>query len=214
MTVWVTHLSNFWAGVFEFCDGAQGLGPEAYDGCLLPAIAGAGVFALGAGVYEGIKALVGTPAQPGGGGTSTGSSGPAIPVSSTPVNGGGLQGPTVNPQEPAPTTNPQPAPAPRPTPEEQAPPPPAPPPPPPVKSIEIGWSGAHAGWIWMTLNGFSTGSHEYACDFASGGDASFTLGETESPQTWDNGQTCRDEESGDSVWVVVEGVASNTITVP
>jgi hypothetical protein len=66
----------------------------------------------------------------------------------------------------------------------------------------------------MTLDGFSTGSHAYTCSFASGGDATFTLTETISPETWDNGQTCFDFEAGDTVWVVVEGVASNSIRVP
>jgi surface antigen len=92
--------------------------------------------------------------------------------------------------------------------------PPPPPPPPPPRSIQIGWSGAHHGWIWMTLNGFSTGQHQYTCAFASGGNQTFTLTETSSPQSWDNGHTCYDLIHGDRVWVVVEGVASNTITVP
>jgi hypothetical protein len=91
---------------------------------------------------------------------------------------------------------------------------PPPPPPPPSKSIQIGWSGAHQGWIWMTLNGFPTGQHQYTCAFGSGGDQTFTLTETASPETWDNGHTCYDTIHGDTVWVVVEGVASNTITVP
>jgi hypothetical protein len=66
----------------------------------------------------------------------------------------------------------------------------------------------------MTLNGFSTGAHPYTCSFASGGDATFTLIETASPETWDNGHTCWDLEHGDTVWVVVEGVSSNAIVVP
>jgi len=93
-------------------------------------------------------------------------------------------------------------------------PPPAPPSPPPSPSIQIGWSGAHAGWIWMTLNNFATGAHTYSCDFASGGDESFGLTETSSPQTFDNGKTCYDYERGDRVWVTINGVSSNTITVP
>jgi hypothetical protein len=64
----------------------------------------------------------------------------------------------------------------------------------------------------MTLDGFVTGSHQYACDFESGGDATFTLTET-APQTWDNGETCYDLEPGDTVWVEVEGITSNTIIV-
>jgi hypothetical protein len=115
------------------------------------------------------------------------------------------------PQTP-PTQTPAPVPLPPPP---SSPPPPAPPPPPPPagRSIQIGWSGAHPGWIWMTLNGFSIGTHQYTCSFASGGDATFTLTETATPQTWDNGHTCFDFEHGDRVWVVVEGVSSNTITV-
>ena len=66
----------------------------------------------------------------------------------------------------------------------------------------------------MTLNGFPVGAHQYTCSFASGGDATFTLSETSSPETWDNGHTCYDFEHGDRVWVVVEGVASNQIVVP
>jgi hypothetical protein len=80
-------------------------------------------------------------------------------------------------------------------------------------SINIGWSASHAGWIAMTLNGFSTGSYTYSCDFGSGGDASFTLTETSEPQTFDNGKTCYDLEAGDTVWVTIDGVTSNTITV-
>jgi hypothetical protein len=42
----------------------------------------------------------------------------------------------------------------------------------------------------MTVNGFSTGSHQYTCAFANGGDETFTHGETTSPETWDGGETC------------------------
>jgi hypothetical protein len=95
---------------------------------------------------------------------------------------------------------------------EPAPSPPSPPT--PAKSIEIGWSSAHPSWIWMTFTGFSTGAHQYTCAFASGGDATYTLTETESPQMWDNERTCYDEEPGDNVWVESEGVRSNAIVVP
>jgi hypothetical protein len=78
---------------------------------------------------------------------------------------------------------------------------PAPPPP----SISIGWSGAHPGWISMTLNNFGTGGYQYTCDFASGGDETFSLTETSSPETFDNGNT---------VWVTINGVSSNHIVVP
>jgi len=66
----------------------------------------------------------------------------------------------------------------------------------------------------MTLNGFPTGNYTYSCDFGSGGDASFSLTETSEPETFDNGKTCYDFEGGDTVWVVINGVKSNVITVP
>jgi hypothetical protein len=66
----------------------------------------------------------------------------------------------------------------------------------------------------MTLYGFPPGSYQYWCRFASGGDAAFTLTETTSPQTWDNGHTCYDFIHGDSVWVTIGSVSSNHITVP
>lgn len=66
----------------------------------------------------------------------------------------------------------------------------------------------------MTLSNFSVGAHQYWCRFASGGDTAFTLTESTSPQTWDNGHTCYDLIHGDQVWVTVDGVASNKITVP
>jgi hypothetical protein len=89
------------------------------------------------------------------------------------------------------------------------------PPPPATKSIQIGWSGTHPTWIWMTLSGFGTGAHQYTCHFpTSGGDATFTLTETSDPQTWDNGHTCFDTIHGDQVQVIVNGVYSNVISVP
>jgi hypothetical protein len=97
---------------------------------------------------------------------------------------------------------------------QPTPPPPAPEPQPAPRSIQIGWSSSHPGWITMTMNGFPIGQHQYSCDFASGGDASFTLTETSSPETWDNGHTCFDFIHGDTVWVSVEGVDSNHIAVP
>ena len=81
------------------------------------------------------------------------------------------------------------------------------------ESIDIGWSTSHPSWIYMTLNGFSPGTYTYSCDFGSGGDKSFALPETTSPETFDNGETCYDAVSGDTVWVTVDGVKSNTITV-
>jgi hypothetical protein len=65
----------------------------------------------------------------------------------------------------------------------------------------------------MTLDGFATGSHDYTCVFNNETDT-YTLRESESPETWDNAMTCRDEEAGGTVRVEVEGVSSNTITVP
>lgn len=64
------------------------------------------------------------------------------------------------------------------------------------------------------MDGFAPGTYNYSCDFASGGDATFTLYESVSPETWDNGHTCYDYEAGDTVWVTIDGVSSNTIVVP
>ena len=80
-------------------------------------------------------------------------------------------------------------------------------------TITIGWSTAHPTWITMTLDGFTPGTYTYTCDFASGGDASFSLTESTDPQTFDNGATCYDAEAGDKVWVTIGSVMSNTITV-
>lgn len=133
--------------------------------------------------------------------------GPGTPIPLGPLPPGGIQG-SSPPLQGGPSPTPTPEPTPEPTP------PPQPTPQPPARSIQIGWSGAHPGWIWMTLNGFSVSAHQYTCAFASGGDATFTLSESTSPQTWDNGHTCYDLIHGDTVWVVVEGVASNSIRVP
>ena len=65
-------------------------------------------------------------------------------------------------------------------------------------SVQIGWSGADSGCITMTLNGFPTGSYSYTCDFASGGDATYSLTETSAPETFDNGETCHDLQAGTS----------------
>lgn len=81
------------------------------------------------------------------------------------------------------------------------------------EAISIGWSTAYQGWISMTLDNFPPGSYTYSCDFGSGGDQSFSLSETSEPQTVDNGHTCFDSESGDTVWVAIGSVRSNTITV-
>jgi hypothetical protein len=126
---------------------------------------------------------------------------PTTAPSQTPSSG------SSTPAQPSPTPVPPSGESP-PTPQPQ------PLPPPESKSIQIGWSGTHPGWIWMTLGGFSPGPHQYTCSFASGGDKTFTLTETASPQTWDNGHTCYDYEHGDTVWVVIEGISSNAVRVP
>ena len=65
----------------------------------------------------------------------------------------------------------------------------------------------------MTLDGFTPGTYTYTCDFASGGDAKLSLTEATDPQTFDNGKTCYDAVAGDKVWVTIDSVTSNTITV-
>lgn len=80
-------------------------------------------------------------------------------------------------------------------------------------SLQIAWSSAHPTWIVMTLNGFTLGSYQYTCHFGSGGDQTYTLSETEEPQTFDNGHTCFDGIAGDTVWVTIGSVTSNTLTV-
>jgi hypothetical protein len=124
--------------------------------------------------------------------------------------------PTTSPPPPTPTSPPAPTspPSTTPAPPPPAPPPPPPPPPPPSQSIQIGWSSAHPGWIWMTVNGFAPGSYPYTCNFGSGGDETFTLTETSTPETWDNAHTCYDFIHGDTVWVTIGSVGSNTLTVP
>jgi hypothetical protein len=86
-------------------------------------------------------------------------------------------------------------------------------PPTSTESLSIGWSTTHPTWITMTLNGFAPGSYTYSCDFGSGGDESFSLTETSDPQTFDNGNTCFDGITGDTVWVSIGSVTSNTIVV-
>jgi hypothetical protein len=83
-----------------------------------------------------------------------------------------------------------------------------------TESIQIGWSSVHPTWITMTLSGFSDGTYTYGCDFGSGGDHSYNVGVTSDPETIDNGETCYDGETGDTVWVTIGSVTSNTITVP
>lgn len=100
------------------------------------------------------------------------------------------------------TTGAPPAPTPTPTPQ------------PPAQSIGIGWSSGHPGWIYMTFSGWANGSYTYSCDFASGGDQSYPFSIGSNPQTFDGGNTCYDHQSGDTVWVTVNGVTSNQIRVP
>lgn len=84
-----------------------------------------------------------------------------------------------------------------------------------VQSIQIGWSGAHPTWIWMTFNHFPPGTYKYYCNFSTPPQSNgFYVTEATEPQTWDNGKTCYDQQAGDHVWVTVNGVASNTLTVP
>lgn len=65
----------------------------------------------------------------------------------------------------------------------------------------------------MTVSGFAPGSYRYSCDFGSGGDTSYAVSISSDPQTFDNGATCYDAIPGDTVWVTINGIASNTITV-
>lgn len=81
------------------------------------------------------------------------------------------------------------------------------------RSISIAWSSSHANWISMTLQGFPSGLTSYTCDFASGGDQSFPIVLSGSPETVDNGHTCFDSIAGDQVWVSIGSVTSNRITV-
>ena len=89
-------------------------------------------------------------------------------------------------------------------------------PPPPVggsQSIVIGWSTVHPNWITMVLSGFSSGNYTYTCNFASGGNTSYTVAVTGNPETFDNAHTCLDGMGGDVVWVTIGSVTSNQITV-
>jgi hypothetical protein len=87
------------------------------------------------------------------------------------------------------------------------------PPPPTASAISVGWSSTHPTWITMTVTGFAPGSYTYTCHFASGGDTSYTVGISASPQTFDNGHTCYDGIPSDQVWVSIGSVTSNHIAV-
>ncbi|MGC8499468.1 MAG: hypothetical protein ACP5OV_08265, partial [Acidimicrobiales bacterium] len=89
----------------------------------------------------------------------------------------------------------------------------APPPTATAAAITISWSSAHPSWIAMTLTGFAAGAHVYSCDFASGGNQSYTVSVSGSPETFDNAQTCYDTIPGDTVWVTIGSVTSNVLTV-
>jgi hypothetical protein len=110
-------------------------------------------------------------------------------------------GPTTTP---APTPKPAPTPTPTPTPT---------PAPTANASISVAWSSAYPSWLSMTLSGFPPGSYQYTCNFASGGDATYTVTVDSDPDTIDDGKTCYDTEAGDSVWVTIDSVRSNTISV-
>ena len=79
--------------------------------------------------------------------------------------------------------------------------------------ISIGWSTAHPTWISMSVSGFQAGSYAYTCNFGSGGNQSYTVALTGSPQTFDNGHTCYDGIRGDTVWVTIGSAKSNVLTV-
>ena len=87
------------------------------------------------------------------------------------------------------------------------------PPPAPGAAIQIDWSTSHPTWITMSMTGFPAGSYSYTCNFVSGGNQSFPVSVTSDPETFDNGKTCFDGIHGDSVWVTVGSVQSNTLTV-
>jgi hypothetical protein len=65
----------------------------------------------------------------------------------------------------------------------------------------------------MTLDGFSPGSYSFSCDFGSGGDTTYSLAVSRSPETFDNGATCYDAYSGDTVWVMIQSFSSNVLKV-
>lgn len=63
------------------------------------------------------------------------------------------------------------------------------------------------------MSGFAPGTYTYSRDFGSGGDHSYSVGVSSNPETFDNGETCYDTISGDTVWVTIGSVTSNTNTV-
>lgn len=189
-------------------------------------------FALAAVSRGGLGGMFGGPSTPsvaqlGAGGTTSPTTGQATATSPTSHTPGARQ-PTDTPRPGAPpppgttatptfTPSPTPTFTPSPTP-TFTPRPPTPtftPLPPPPKTIQIGWSSAHPTWIWMTFNHFPPGTYTYSCNFSTPPQSnSFTIYEATEPETWDNGKTCYDQQAGDHVWVIVNGVWSNTLTVP
>jgi serine/threonine-protein kinase len=114
---------------------------------------------------------------------------------------------------PTATRTPRPTATPTATPRPPTPTPRPPTPTPIVKSIQIGWS-SHSTWVWMTVRNFPYGTHQYTCSFSSGGDVTYNVYISGSPQTFDYPNTCYDGYHGDQIWIVIDGVASNHLTVP
>jgi hypothetical protein len=112
MTVWVTHLSDFFSGVLKACDGALVEGPEAYATCL--AIGSAAVV-VAVGAVEGISYLV-TPAPPSAPSPPGGSAG-TLPAQGGPIQGSSpsLQGGPPPSQEATPPSPPPAPPSPSPS---------------------------------------------------------------------------------------------------
>ncbi len=82
-------------------------------------------------------------------------------------------------------------------------------------SIQIQWSSSYPNWIAMKVTGFSAGNYSYTCNFASGSDTAYSVYIPNSATVgFDNGQTCMDSISGDSIWVTINSVSSNILTVP
>jgi serine/threonine protein kinase len=192
---------------------------------LVPALLGAVVLLLISTLvlaHNGLGGLLTPSSNPGtpniGQGSSTGTTGnsthapTATPKRHTSSGGSGSSGGTGS--KPAATHTPTPRPTIPPT-VTPRPPTPTPTKTPVVKSISISWSSAHPTWIRMTWYNFPTGGYTYTCNFSTPPQSnSFHITETTSPQTWDSANTCYDSQHGDHVWVTVNGVSSNTLTVP
>ncbi len=133
-----------------------------------------------------------------------------------PVNNGGSGGATAtDTPAPAPTATFTPTPRPTatftPTPTRV----PTPTNTPVVRSIQIGWSTAYPTWIWMTVNNFSSGTYKYYCTFSTPpAQYGYNITISSSPEHFDSKNTCYDQQHGDHVWVVINGVSSNQLIVP